>query len=94
MKNKFKPGDIVFVKETVFNLTAGDRHEVDFVGALGGVFLKNFENIDGGFGECRFYSESELWAESVLNELEVNIRAFEQLEKDVKQWSFPRFRTE
>ena len=85
---KFKAGDIVICNTTIFNLKKGQEYEVVRNTYFDGVLLRNFDNLSGGYGECWFDrkpTESELFAESLLNEMTENIIAFEQLENELKK---------
>ena len=80
---KHKAGQIVICNTTIFNLTKGMRYEVALVNCFDGVFLKDFENLSGGYGMCWFDSESRIFADDLLKGIMNDIKAFEELENDI-----------
>ena len=84
MTKRFKPGDVVIANENVFNLIKGQEYEVKTCTYFGGVILKDFENLDGGYSDCWFDlkpTDSENFAQNLLNGITADILAFEELER-------------
>ena len=84
----FKAGDIVIANETIFNLVKGNEYEIARVNILDGIFLKDFENLSGGYGVLWFTkkpSESEMFAQNILDEIDSDIREYEELEREVNK---------
>ena len=85
MTKRFKTGDVVIANENVFNLIKGQEYEVRTSTYFGGVILNEFENLDGGYSDCWFDlkpTDSENFAQNLLNGITADILAFEELERE------------